>query len=705
MTPELDFERVFIRLQSLLKGRKQKGRKFKNFPSPSTPKLRGCLKMEKFVEQQRRLLQLEKDWEWQENSSLLASMNHGQLQRIGRAILNLVIVNQFAGFGGKMHVEFASAIASSLPATKIRTGDVVKVESYEDKEESCQGTVTKLHGNSLVICVQNIGIDSDKLVNSGGRYKVFQIPNDVSFKRYEHVLNTLEKGISNQICARSLFVKLDATPIHTFEIKFYNSQLDSSQQEAVKRTLATQPLALIHGPPGTGKTMTLIEIILQLVCPTNPILYGEGQRGNKILVCGPSNISVDNLIERLDPYASNLDIRLIRTGQPARILDSTLKHSLDSQLRKCGQGEIIDGLRREINQLVIKLFVKKEKVKNKKEQLDLLRALRKDIKERETKTTKELIFSHSHSTVVFSTLTGVGAKIFHSDVSAHDFDYVIIDESTQALEVECWIAMTRAKRGIILAGDHHQLPPTVTCPEAINKGLERTCFNRVEKTNPHLIIMLNIQYRMNQQIMQFSSNQFYKGKLECAPSVRDIRLEDFAGGTEVEDMCTFEPLIWIDTQHLAGARETSEMGIGIMQDSKKNLVEAKIALNRVQFLLSKVALQPQDVAILSPYNAQVALISELLASENIPVEVGTVDGFQGREKEVIIFSAVRSNQEREIGFLSDYRRLNVAITRAKRQLVIIGDCQTLNIDPLFKNLMDYVEIEGIFEYPDEGDFD
>lgn len=661
--------------------------------------------MEKFVEKQRQLLQLEKEWEWQENSSLLATANHSQLQKIGKAILNLSIANQFTGFGGKIHIEFTSAVANVLPATKIRTGDVVKVERCESQEENCQGIVTKLHGNSLVVCLQGTEADGDKLVNSNGKYKIFQIPNDISFKRYEQILTKLQTEISDQICSKALFSKLNATPISVFKLDLYNDQLDSSQQEAVRHALTTKPLALIHGPPGTGKTMTLIEIILQLVKPTNSMLYGEGQRGNKILVCGPSNISVDNLIERLDPYASKLNIRLIRTGQPARILDSILKHSLEAQLKKCGQSEVIGGLRTEINQLVEKLFVKKEKVKGRKEQIDLLRELRKDIKERETKSTKELIFSHSHATVVFSTLTGVGAKIFYPTDSSQSFDYVIIDESTQALEVECWIAMTRARKGVILAGDHHQLPPTVTCPAAIEQGLERTCFNRVEKINPHLIAMLSIQYRMNQKIMQFSSDQFYKGKLECAPQVRAITLEDFVSASDIDDLCLLDPLIWIDTQDLANAREVSEMGVGIMQDSKKNLVEAQIALNRAKFLLSKVNLKPQDIAILSPYNAQVALIGELLDSANIPIEVGTVDGFQGREKEVIIFSAVRSNAEREIGFLSDYRRLNVAITRAKRQLIIIGDCKTLGVDPLFKKLIDFFEINGIFEYPNEDDFE
>lgn len=346
------------------------------------------------------------------------------------------------------------------------------------------------------------------------------------------------------------------------------------------------------------------------------------------------------------------------------------------------------------------------------------------------------MFSQSKSTIVFSTLTGVGSKLFKSESENNSFDYVIIDEATQALEVECWMAMKKATKSVILAGDHHQLPPTVTCPEAVERGLERSCFERIQRKNPHLIKMLSIQYRMNEKIMKFSSNRFYDGNLQCAPNVAGITLLDILnnnlvhcnaescsvikndvtestvltdklssisiGSISTQDLSEYlDPLILIDTQYCANPNETEEINTGFLQDSKKNDTEAKIAVKRVLLLIEKFHIKNEQVAIISPYSAQVSLINELLNEKGIKIEVGTVDGFQGREKEVIIFSAVRSNDKREIGFLSDYRRLNVAITRAKRQLIFIGDCKTLHADELFKELISYFEEEGYVEYPSD----
>ena len=641
--------------------------------------------MESFVELAQRLLDLEREWQWEESGRMLRECSSSFLQREGKALLNLEVGEMHSGLGTKCMIQLERAIGGELPATKIQVGDLVCLREQEKdkKKTEIKGVVTKvIPSKSITVAVEAEEIKENSINLTMGKLQLFLMPNEISFERNSKALRALKpnflspylfEGQSNANKSRS-----------PNEFIPFNKQLDTSQLEAVNHALETTPLALIHGPPGTGKTMTLVEIILQL-CKANSNI--------RILVCGPSNVSVDNVLERLSPFAQGSSLNLVRIGHPARMLEAVNRHSLDSLCMKSEQSQIIRELRSEIDTLVRKLFFSNQKVPDRRANLDLLSTLRKDLRARERKLTNQIIDSTAQrKTIIFSTLIGAGGRALQCE----QFDFVIIDESTQALESECWIAMLKAKRGVILAGDHKQLPPTVTCPQAIEGGLERTIFDRVEKINPHLIKMLQIQYRMNEVIMKLFSREFYSDALKCASCVREITLSDLNQSlASDEEWC--DSLIFIDTQYSDNPREsTIETSNADSNSSKQNAKEAEIVFERVSYALESLGINPIDIAVISPYNAQVSLISSMFQKEGLSgVEVGTVDGFQGREKEIVILSLVRSNAEREIGFLSDYRRLNVGVSRAKRQLIVIGDAQTLSSSPVLKRMISYIEECGL----------
>lgn len=444
--------------------------------------------------------------------------------------------------------------------------------------------------------------------------------------------------------------------------------------------------------------MTLVEIILQLM----------QKNVDSILVCGPSNISVDNLMERVaaTQTSESKGWRLIRLGHPARMLESTAPFSLSQQLATSEAGHLINDIHREIDDLVKKLFFSKGKQPDRRSQLDLLKSLRSESRQREANALKSLVESRC---VIFSTLTGAASSKLKAE---KQFDYVIIDESTQALQAECWIAMCKAKRTVILAGDHLQLPPTVTSPDAAEKGLTETCFDRISKINPHLITMLNIQYRMNNLIMQWSSKEFYNSKLEAHETVANHTLWDLVSSSEtlsfLEDFPDRgAPLLLIDTADCPGYNEMISADAAVVasgiDDSKYNAGEAQLAFDHMKILVSDLKISPSAVAIITPYNAQVSFIRTLIDAQGdlfAGVEVGTVDGFQGREKECIVFSFVRSNDKHEIGFLKESRRTNVAVTRAKRQICIVGDSNTLNRHSFYKRLIEHFVENGSVIYPE-----
>jgi DNA polymerase alpha-associated DNA helicase A len=441
-------------------------------------------------------------------------------------------------------------------------------------------------------------------------------------------------------------------------LKFIDPTLNDSQKEAIRFALASKEIALIHGPPGTGKTHTLIELILQMA-----------RRGMRILVCGPSNISVDNIVERLTPHR----ISIVRIGHPARLLSSVLDHSLEVLTQTSDAAEIVRDVRKEIDQKQASI----RKTRNGRERRQIygdLKELRKEFRDRESKCVDNLL---TGSKVVLATLHGAGGY----QLKNQKFDVVVIDEASQALEAQCWIPLLSASK-VVLAGDHLQLPPTIKStnvkgqdkaaktskddadgPSPAIKGvaLETTMFDRLLSLHgPSIKRMLTTQYRMHERIMRFPSDELYESKLIAADFVRERLLKDLPYDIEDTDD-TKEPLVFWDTQGGDFPEKTEDEDLarkgGLLAESKSNEMEAAVVIRHVENLVA-TGVKPEDIAVVTPYNAQLALLSQSLKEKYPGIELGSVDGFQGREKEAVVVSLVRSNPEHEVGFLGEKRRLN-----------------------------------------------
>ena len=456
----------------------------------------------------------------------------------------------------------------------------------------------------------------------------------------------------------------------TEDMEFIDSSLNDSQKQAIRFALASPEVALIHGPPGTGKTHTLIELILQML-----------KRNLRVLVCGPSNISVDNIVERLALHK----VPIVRLGHPARLLPSVLNHSLEVLTKTSDAAAIVQDVRKEMDDKQASI----RKTRNGKERRAIygdLKLLRKEYREREGKCVDNLVRG---SKVILATLHGAGGFQLRSQ----EFDVVLIDEASQALEAQCWVPLLTAKK-VVLAGDHLQLPPTVKSSNskavdgnsskqdrikaleedlaklavsdsekkaAKSATLETTMFDRLLSLHGNAIKrLLTTQYRMHEKIMRFPSDELYGSELIAAEHVKTRLLKDLPYDVEdTED--TREPLVFIDTQGGDFPEKTEDESVGkksvILGDSKSNEMEAAIIDVHVGRLIS-AGVKADDIAVVTPYNAQLAILSQLLREKYAGIELGSVDGFQGREKEAVIVSLVRSNSAHEVGFLGEKRRLN-----------------------------------------------
>lgn len=463
------------------------------------------------------------------------------------------------------------------------------------------------------------------------------------------------------------------------DLEFIDPTLNESQRNAVKFALASREVALIHGPPGvrclprlqhskrsslldkTGKTYTLIELILQLV-----------KRSLRILVCGPSNISVDNIVERLAPHK----IPIVRLGHPARLLPSVLDHSLEILTQTSEAANIVKDVRKEMDakQASIK---KTRSGRERKAIYGDIKVLRKEYRDREKQCVTTLV---QQSKVILATLHGAGGYQLQNE----KFDVVIIDEGSQALEAQCWIPLLTAKK-LVLAGDHLQLPPTIKSSNTSHQSpaskapqpslggnsgpqtLETTLFDRLLSLHgPAIKRMLTTQYRMHAAIMSFPSAAMYSNKLLAADSVATRLLKDLPYAvTETED--TTAPLVFWDTQggnfpELTATDDDDDAHRSkksiLLKDSKANPSEVMVVTRHVTALI-EAGVKGEDIAVITPYNAQVSLLArELREKFGDEIEVGSVDGFQGREKEAVVVSLVRSNGDGEVGFLGEERRLN-----------------------------------------------
>ncbi|DAA77514.1 TPA_exp: hypothetical protein A8136_6060 [Trichophyton benhamiae CBS 112371] len=712
------------------------------------------ISVSKFAQIQQRLLLAEHEDEiasspLSSSSAAASASTRRALQNAGHALTGMVLTNCRTGMGGREVGEFGldTALSGSgrakgaskdedntrLGVHGITVGDIVRVEEIasgkttakskagqddEKGQRGLEGVVTRVGERSIWAAFGDRGKgkqDEDGVDELWGRKLwLVKLANDVTYRRMNQTMAKLEKMQESEHSQliRVLFGHTTPSPLD-FEsvgtLEFMDPSLNDSQKEAIRFALASREIALIHGPPGTGKTHTLIELIRQLV-----------QRKKRVLVCGPSNISVDNIVERLALHK----VPLVRIGHPARLLSSVLDHSLEVLSQTSEAAAIVKDVRKEIDSKQASI----RKTRNGRERRAIygdLKELRKEFRERESKCVDNIV---SGSQVVLGTLHGAGGH----QLKNQKFDIVLIDEASQAREAQCWIPLLPASR-VVLAGDHLQLPPTIKSKSSSNsdrtgsalwdkedlhfnelsntfdlRNLEITLFDRLLSLHGTGIKrMLTTQYRMHQKIMDFPSDELYESKLIAADAVRERLLKDLP--YEVEDTDdTREPLVFYDTQG-GDFPEKSPDSNGIsakslLVESKCNDMEAAVVARHVENLAS-AGVRPEDIAVITPYNAQVALLSQLLKEKFPTLELGSVDGFQGREKEAVVVSLVRSNPDHEVGFLGEKRRLNVAMTRPRRHLCICGDSETVSSgSPFLKRWMAFLEENADLRYPDISEF-
>ncbi len=574
--------------------------------------------------------------------------------------------------------------------TKISVGDLVLVSKGNPLESDLTGTVTQINKTCLLVAFENL---PPKWVYSSG-IRVDLYTNDIPYVRMQQNLIWFQK-IKHPLKSFLLGERPAFVP-KPVDFEPYNKQLNPSQRDSISSALGTRDMFLIHGPPGTGKTTTLAELVFQAV-----------NRSKRVLATAESNTAADNLLVKLSRYP---DLKIVRVGHPARIVPGFEEYSLFAHFNQ--------------HPLAQKIIEKKNEVlglrtRQKKFQRPIP-ALRRGMSDEEiarsarsgkgrkgvrVKTMclmygwlkienqvsqkmsalKELeaqIFSDilKSADVVISTNSMAGSEVMTDQY----FDLAVIDEGSQQVEPSTLIPILKARR-FILAGDDCQLPPTVINPKA--QDLKYTLFARLKSAYPQNSAMLTVQYRMNDSILSFPKHKFYSSQLRSAKTVQSHTIADLLADPQkaVSELLNPERPVVFDDTSLVGEEAFEHRNH--RQFSYENNFEVTEALQLVEECLSS-GLQPEHIGIISPYAAQVRLMKKTLG--DLSVEVDSIDGFQGREKEVIILSLVRANLEGNIGFLEDVRRLNVAITRAKRKLIIIGHGATVKHHPVYKEWLETI---------------
>ena len=657
--------------------------------------------------QQRTLLQIEYYTEKEafrkqtEQMGMMRKVKRGDAWfplRIGKSFYNSLNQNAIEVFRiGDLDIEhnfeFGRPVLFFKEERREGSKGSEKQENSSLKYFSFTGTVSYVDGDRMVITVPDSAplLELQKANVPVGVQLSFD---ETSYKQMFDALDRTMNAKNNRLAyLRDLFYSHQKAQHYSFEPMRF-PWLNPTQEQAVNEVLRAKDVAIVHGPPGTGKTTTLVEAI-------NETLMRESQ----VLVCAQSNMAVDWISEKL----VDRGINVLRIGNPTRVNDKMLGFTYERRFESHADYPQLWAIRKAIRELRKN---RKKGSENYHQKMDRLKSRAAEI---EIRINAELF---GEARVIACTLVGSA----HHLLEGMKFGTLFIDEAAQALEAACWIPMRRASR-VILAGDHCQLPPTVKSIAALRAGLGKTLMERIAENKPEVVTLLKIQYRMNDEIMRFSSDWFYGGKVESAPQIKYRSVLDYD-----------HPITWIDTSNeenqitiegedapedsasTSSSESTSSPASVTNQNSDLNFkeqfvgesfgrinkAEAELTLLTLAEYFTKIGKQRVlsesiDVGIISPYRAQVQYLKKLIKKYEFfkpyrrLISVNTVDGFQGQERDVILISLVRSNDEGQIGFLKDLRRMNVAMTRARMKLIILGNKDTMTKHPFYKKLWEYVE--------------
>jgi superfamily I DNA and/or RNA helicase len=621
-------------------------------------------------ERLQRLVALEESAEREELQQMLTQLSPAERELRGQALLDLELDELHYSPAEHVLLTFTRERHAPLPLFSLEVGDVVIIfPSSGRNAEFPTATVYEKTDRTITVALSK---DPPAWLEEESRLHLHKSVNRLTYESTYQALDRVRNAHGERIAQlRDASFGLRAPmiePVDADEIEWLDEGLNASQRRAVQTALSATEVALVHGPPGTGKTRALIEIIRQHVA-----------RERSVFACAPSNTACDNLLEQLVGHGVNA----VRLGHPARITTTLREHTLDFKVALHPVRRGLAQTQRELDQLLSRqqrYRTRRSPSRDaEREVAGRIRELRQQVRELD----REAFARVMREARVF---VGTPVSIQNRALRGIHFDLVVLDEASQATEPLSWIPVLKADK-VVMAGDHCQLPPTVRNPDAERGGLGISLFERWHaRLDGRSRVLLEQQYRMHERIMGFSSEVFYEGRLVADDSVHAHTLADLPGVRRTPDTTT--PLLYIDTAG-KGYEDRLEPG----SESRYNPEEAALVLQEVRMLL-EAGVPPGDIAIICPYSAQVRWLAGKLPRPEIHID--SVDGFQGRENEVVIVSLVRSNLEGELGFLGDTRRMNVAMTRARRKLIVIGDSATLANLEFYQRFIRYAERVGAY---------
>jgi superfamily I DNA and/or RNA helicase len=613
-----------------------------------------------------RLLELESRAEDQEAIERGRRLSSADAERTGTSLVDLIITDEETGLGGRHLLQLAKRNRSLLPWTRLGVGSPVVLSPDTGKDTTGhRGVVYERAQGSLSVALRSMWDD----LAEHETWRLDLSSDEVAVQRQRAALQVARSARAQRL-AELRDVLLGRRPPEfdrEQEEPVFNSQLNDTQREAVRFALAARDVALIHGPPGTGKTTAVVELIRRAI-----------RRGEKVLACAPSNLAVDNIFERLLAAGE----RAVRLGHPARVMADLRSHTLDLLVEDHPDVRLAHKLVKEAMGLFRQAgrYTRAKPLPGaRQEARQEARSLLADARRLEAQAVEHIL---NTADVLCATTTGLDSEL----LGTRRFDLGVIDEACQSTEPGCWVPLQWCNR-LVLAGDHCQLPPTVVSPEAAAEGFGVSLFERLMADQGRAIArQLTVQYRMHQAIMDFPSREFYGATLLADPAVRGHLLADLPGVAATPS--TQSPIEFIDTAGASFDEEVEPDG-----ESRLNRQEAALVCRKVQGLLDS-GVAAGDIAVIAPYAAQVRLLREQLPVPGL--EIDSVDGFQGREKEAVVISLVRSNPQGEIGFLQEVRRMNVAMTRSRRKLLVAGDSATLSGHPFYRRMIEYFDAQGAY---------